>query len=122
MKFLETVRDTYLYQRVREATRYRSDNQPSLLDLVFTNEEGIIESMVHNFPIGNSDHEVLEFKFQFGTNVNKTPIQQRLLFFKGNCEAINKKLTDIDWLQETSKTFGIVLPPDYQIITKNPYQ
>ena len=78
--------------------------------------------MVHNSPIGNSDHEVLEFKFQFGTNVNKTPIQQRLLFFKGNCEAINKKLTDIDWLQETSKTFGIVLPIDYQIITKNPYQ
>jgi hypothetical protein len=122
MKFLETVRDTYLYQRVREATRYRSDNQHSLLDLVFTNEEGIIESMVHNSPIGNSDHEVLEFKFQFGTNVNKTPIQQRLLFFKGNYEAINKKLTDIEWLQETSKTFGIVLPIDYQIITKNPYQ
>lgn len=76
--------------------------------------------MVHNSPIGNSDHEVLEFKFQFGTNVSKTP--KRLLFFKGNYEAINKKLTDINWLQETSKTFGIVLPIDYQIITKNPYQ
>lgn len=96
-KFLETVRDTYLYQHVREATRYRSDNQPSLLDLVFANEEGMIESIVHNSPIGNSDNEVLEFEFQFGTIVNKTSIQQRLLFFKGNYEAINKKLRDIDW-------------------------
>ena len=31
-KFLESVRDTYLYQHVRKATRYRSDNQPTDID------------------------------------------------------------------------------------------
>ena len=39
-KFLESVRDTYLYhnQHVKQATRYRGDNQPSLLDLILTND------------------------------------------------------------------------------------
>jgi hypothetical protein len=52
---LEFVRDTYLYQHVKQATRYRGDNQPSLLDLILTNEEEMIDNVVHNAPLGNSD-------------------------------------------------------------------
>jgi hypothetical protein len=35
-KFLEMVRDTYLFQYVNNETRFRGDDQPSLLDLIFT--------------------------------------------------------------------------------------
>jgi hypothetical protein len=63
-KFLESVRDTYLYQHVKQATRYRGDNQPSLIDLILTNEEEMIDNVVCNAPLGNSDHEILEFNFQ----------------------------------------------------------
>lgn len=65
-KFLETIRDIYLYQHVKQATRYRGDNQQSLLDLILTNEEEMIDNVVHNAPLGNSDHEILEFNFQLG--------------------------------------------------------
>ena len=58
-QFLESVRDKYLYQHVKHATRYRGDNQPSLLDLILTNEEEMIDHVVHNAPLGNSDHEIL---------------------------------------------------------------
>ena len=40
-KFLEMVRDTYLFQYVNNETRFRGDDQPSLLDLIFTNEENM---------------------------------------------------------------------------------
>ena len=48
------VRDTYLIQHVEKATRHRGDNQPSL---IFSNEEGMIDKIDHNAPLGNSDHE-----------------------------------------------------------------
>jgi hypothetical protein len=34
-------------------------------DLIFTNEEGMIDTIEHNAPLGNSDHETLEFNFRF---------------------------------------------------------
>jgi hypothetical protein len=51
---------------LQKETRFRGDNQPSLLDLIFTNEEGMIDTIEHNAPLGNSDHETLEFNFNFG--------------------------------------------------------
>ena len=87
-KFLEMVRDTYLSQHVTKETRFRGDNQPSLLDLIFTNEEGMIDTIEHNAPLGNSDHETLEFNFRFGVK-QKKHYQNKLCWFKGNYEKIN---------------------------------
>ena len=42
-RFLETVRDCYLYQHVTAPTRGRGSDKPSILDLSFTNEEGMVE-------------------------------------------------------------------------------
>ena len=95
-KFLEMVRDTYLIQHVEKATRHRGDNQPSLLDLIFSNEEGMIDNIDHNAPLGNSDHETLDFDFNFGSRQEKH-YQKKLCFFKGNYNNIKNKLTEIDW-------------------------
>jgi endonuclease/exonuclease/phosphatase family metal-dependent hydrolase len=55
-KFLEMVRDTYLSQHVTKETRFRGDNQPSRLDLIFTNEDDHIYTItifyVSNLRIG----------------------------------------------------------------------
>ena len=102
-KFLESVRDTYLYQHVKQATRYRGDNQPSLLDLILTNEEEMIDNVVHNAPLGNSDHEILEFNFKLGRNENTRSNQQSLRFFKGNYDEINRLLTNTDWNLELAQ-------------------
>ena len=95
-KFLEMVRDTYLSQHVTKETRCRGDNQPSRLDLIFTNEEGMIDTIEHNAPLGNSDHETLEFNFRFGIK-QKKHYQNKLCWFKGNYEKINAQLNKIDW-------------------------
>ena len=94
--FLEIVRDPYLIQHVKEATRHRGTDRPSTLDLVFTNEEGMIDGIDHCAPLGNSDHEILKFKFLFGaTPTNKKT--EKLCYFKGNYNAINNFLDEEDW-------------------------
>ena len=44
-----------------EPTRHRDGNEPGLLDLVFTNEEDMINDLKHNAGLGDSDHECLNF-------------------------------------------------------------
>lgn len=61
--FLETVRDTFLFQHVTEPTHYRGDNTPNVLDLVFSNEEAMIRNLSHCAPLGKSHHQVLCFDF-----------------------------------------------------------
>ena len=41
-KFLESIRESYLIQHVTEVTRVRDNSEPSILDLILTNEENII--------------------------------------------------------------------------------
>ena len=53
-KFLEVVRDSFLFQHVKQPTRYRNENTPSLLDLVFTNEKGMIETIDHCSPLSET--------------------------------------------------------------------
>jgi hypothetical protein len=102
-QFLESVRDKYLYQHVKHATRYRGDNQPSLLDLILTNEEEMSDNVVHNAPLGNSDHDILEFNYKLGRNENTRSNQQSLRFFKGNYDEINRLLANTDWNLELAQ-------------------
>ena len=53
--FVETLCDTYLFQHVLKPTRIRMSQEPSILDLIITNEEGMI---------GKSDHIILTFNFR----------------------------------------------------------
>ena len=42
--FIETLQDCHLHQHVMQPTRYRDGNEPSCLDLVLTNEEGMVHT------------------------------------------------------------------------------
>ena len=59
--FIETIQDCLLYQHVQCPTRYRLGETPSVLDLVFTNEEGMVRNLEYLPGLGNSDHLVLWF-------------------------------------------------------------
>ena len=59
--FIETVQDCLLYQHIKDPTRYRLGETPNTLDLVFTNEEGMVKNIQYLSPLGNSDHVVLRF-------------------------------------------------------------
>ena len=94
-KFIEALRDTYMYQHTTEPTRGRGTNEPSVLDLIMTNEEGMIEDMQHEAPLGKSDHCVINFQFKCYTE--RTQItHHRYIYDKGDYDAIRQDL-NADW-------------------------
>ena len=51
-KFFHATQDAFLYQQVHSPTRYREGCMPSVLDLVFTNEEHMVEDLICSEPFG----------------------------------------------------------------------
>ena len=62
-KFLNAVQDGFLHQHVNEPTRSRGSDEPTLLDLVFTNEDAMIDEIEHHAPLGKSDHDVILWNY-----------------------------------------------------------
>ena len=60
-KFLLWLQDKALYQHVYSSTRFRENQRPSLLDLIFTSNEGDVSSVDILAPLGKSDHTVICF-------------------------------------------------------------
>ena len=109
-QFLECIKDCFLFQDVREPTRYRSQNVPSILDLILTNE-----SKLHYKPgLGKSDQLVLEFTYNCNIKSSESP-PKKLNFFKGNYKNISEKLQENDWDQELH---GLSLSEAWEILTE----
>ena len=95
--FVDCIRDYFLFQHITEPTRFREGQNPTLDDLIFTNESEMPEQLKYLAPPGGSDHEALEFNFIFSiisSNLNRTV----LLYDKGDYEKI-KQLFNRDWTQ-----------------------
>ena len=58
-----------LYNHTTNPTRYRFPSNPSLLDLLLTNEELMIEEATYCPPLGRSDHVLLDFRFMCYTSL-----------------------------------------------------
>ena len=96
--FIETARDCYLYQHITEPTRKRGNDDPSTIDLLFTNEAMQISSIVHHAPLGKSDHSVICFKYHCYLNYTKP--KERFLYDKADFDAIRNNLKETNWEQE----------------------
>ena len=95
-KFLEAVRDYYLFQHVKQVTRTRENQQDSLLDLILTNEENMIDNIRYLPPLGKSDHLVIQFSLI--TYINRFRTQtEKFNFFKGNYDQLRTNLRNIAW-------------------------
>ena len=60
---LEGIKDFFLFQHVREPTCFREGQIPSILDLILTNEENMVEKIDYLPSLGKSDYVVLGFNF-----------------------------------------------------------
>ena len=86
----------FLFQHVKQPTRYREGETSNILDLILTNEEGMIDTIDHYPGLGKSDHECLVFDLNAPKElyVEANPTRD---YFKGNYENIVNTLDDIDW-------------------------
>lgn len=63
-RFVDVLLDNNISQLVTEFTRYRANQNPSLLDLILTTDENLISSITHLPPVGISDHSVMMANIQ----------------------------------------------------------
>lgn len=54
--FIQWYKNSNLEQLLEKNTRFRHGNQPSLLDLILTNDDSMIAHVDYQAPIGKSDH------------------------------------------------------------------
>ena len=94
--FLENIRDLYLTQHVTQPTRFRENQNDSCLDLIFTNEELMIDSLEYLPSLGASDHLVLSFNFVCYIPPDTTS-PPKYNFFKGDYVAMREALDGMDW-------------------------
>jgi len=94
-KFVETMKNCFLFQHVLKPTTVRINQTPSVPDLVFTNEEGMISNFEVLAPLCRSDHGMLSFLLNCYTDFEATDVKKKQ-YQKGNYELLRKNL-NIDW-------------------------
>ena len=94
--FINTINDCFLHQHVTERTRFRSGEEPSLLDLVLSMEEGMFYNLEYQPGRGDSDHVSLIFDLISYTNRSQNT-QPQPNYFKTNFANIRNKLGNINW-------------------------
>ena len=74
----------------------RHGQEPSVLDLVLTNEEGMIGNIEYGNPLGKSDHLVLTFEFKCYTKQN-TKEKNIQIYAKGKYDLMREELKKVNW-------------------------
>ena len=87
-QFIECIRDCFLFQHVTEPTRKSGQDTPSVLDLIFTNEENMIDDLEFLSPLGHSDHSISNFSIPCQIEHGATKI--KVQYEKGDYNALNK--------------------------------
>ena len=94
--FIEGIQECGLVQHVTRATRVREGERPSTLDVILSNEEGLVQNLVYHPPIGNSDHIVLQFELTcYAPLTEKSSVRRNLN--KGNYQLLNALIRETDW-------------------------
>ena len=106
--FIQVIQDNNLYQHVTEPTIYRHNQEPSLLDLILTNEEGMLSELIHKTGLGESDHECLHFYLSCYADVKNH--SNRKNYHKGDYVTIRNRLQPIDWEEKLKGSFSEAYP------------
>jgi len=60
-QFIKSFKECFLWQHIDKTTRYRTQQKLNILDLVLTNEQGMVDKIIYSDPVGKSDHLTLEW-------------------------------------------------------------
>ena len=93
--FLNTVQDLFFFQHVSKPTRYRSDSTPHILDLIFTNEESMVNDVKYLPSLGSSDHICLQFELACYCDHVRPP-RPRYNVYKADCNKMRSLLEAVN--------------------------
>ena len=95
-KFIECLRDNYLFQHVRHFTRCRSEQTRNTLDLIITKAEHNIDNIEIGPSLGCSDHVTLIFGFICECKVTYNG-NERYLYRKCDLAEFASEWENVDW-------------------------
>ena len=93
---IRCLQDCFLTQHVTGPTRFRPGQLPSTLDLLLTNEEGMIRNLSYQPGLGLSDHLTLAFTVACYTD-RHIPSEVTANYYKGNYDLLREMLDRVDW-------------------------
>ena len=104
-KFYDCLLDNNLIQHVTDFTRKRGTDEPSLLDLIITEDTQtqVGPSIEYAAPLGKSDHCVLQWRYLVAINDEENDNNQeavpvpRLNYNKGDYVTFRKHCSETDW-------------------------
>ena len=95
VKFVECIRDTYMYQHISEPTRYREGQRPTIDDLIFSSDINNVSKIKHLSPLGKSDHEALTCEVQINPPLTQNE-KVSYCYDRGDYNQMREML-NIDW-------------------------
>ena len=95
--FLSLVQDCLLFQHVTQPTRYREGVAPSTLDLLFTNEEGMVSELQYLPGLARSDHVMLHFLLKCYTALSSHSHCKRFNLHKADFAQMNTMIGNMNW-------------------------
>ena len=93
---IRCVQDNFLTQHVTRPTRHRHGQSPSTLDLILTNEEGMVQNLQYLPDLGRSDHVALQFDLECYT-LKRRPSHASLNYNKGDYNLLRSLVQEVDW-------------------------
>ena len=104
MRFYTCLQDNFLIQHVKDPTRVRGNDEPSLLDLIITEDlqTQVSPSLHIDPPLKSSDHAVLKWDYLVtikceteNNEDDKTAV--RYNYFKGDYSKFKTMCSKIEW-------------------------
>ena len=95
-QFLESIQEAFLYEYVKYATHFRGDQKPTTIDLVFTNEEGMISTLRYCPPLGKSQHVSLTFTRNCYIGSYHEP-EEYFRYHHGHYDNMKNHFQEIEW-------------------------
>ncbi|MFZ2538708.1 MAG: reverse transcriptase family protein [Oscillospiraceae bacterium] len=96
INFIKTLRENLLEQHIMKPTRQRGKDTPHILDLIISSGN-IVTDIIHESPLGLSDHALLKFQCNLKPNFVNRPLKFK--FDKGDFPELNKYFTR-EWDKE----------------------
>ena len=98
-RLLKLSMENMMIQRVTENTRFRGEDKPSRLDLVFTKEVELTRDISYMCPLGKSDHVILELKIMgpFEKERDESHWNMRRNYAKANFPELMNFFGHINW-------------------------
>ena len=79
--FMECLSDTHLARHSTDPTHCHGNQTPNVLDLLLTNETGLISDIIQTVPLGKSGHVFIHFSLNCYTDVAERKTQRYLYLY-----------------------------------------